>query len=252
MAQTRPITPPKIPCQLCPLRRRDGFRDFSPEELDFVSSFKVSELAVDPGASIISEGEIHPQLYTVLNGWGFRSKILEDGRRQILNYILPGDLVGLQGHLMKEMLHSVESLTRMTLCIFERDRLTTLFRQHPSLAYDLTWMASREESMLDEHLLSIGRRTALERAAYLLAFLDNRAFITGVFTEDGANILPLTQQHVADTLGLSLVHTNKTLRKLADMGLVRWLDRGSEVLDRDRLFTIAGWRPTNEGERPFI
>ncbi|SIQ12951.1 cAMP-binding domain of CRP or a regulatory subunit of cAMP-dependent protein kinases [Rhizobium sp. RU35A] len=252
MTQARPLTPPRVPCDLCPLRRREGFRDFTGEELSFVSSFKFGELAADPGATIISEGERHPQLYTVLAGWGFRYKILEDGRRQILNYVLPGDLVGLQGNLMTEMLHSVESLTRMTLCIFERDRLTTLFRHHPSLAYDLTWIASREESMLDEHLLSIGRRTALERAAYLLAFLDHRARVTGAFGEEGPFILPLTQQHVADTLGLSLVHTNKTLRKLSDAGVLRWLDRGSEVLERARLLEIAGWQPTKEGQRPFI
>ncbi|MGF9692315.1 Crp/Fnr family transcriptional regulator [Rhizobium sp. 0TCS1.26] len=252
MAQTKPLSPSRIPCELCPLRRRESFRDFTAEELAFVSSFKIGELATDPGATIIVEGEMHPQLYTAMAGWGFRYKILEDGRRQILNYILPGDLIGLQGTLMTEMLHSVEALTRMTLCIFERDRLTSLFRNHPSLAYDLTWIASREESMLDEHLLSIGRRTAIERAAYLLSFLDNRAHVVGVFGEDGPKILPLTQQHVADTLGLSLVHTNKTLRKLADLGTIRWLDRGCEVLEREKLMDIAGWRPANEKLRPFI
>jgi CRP-like cAMP-binding protein len=234
------------------LRRRETFRDFTQDELNFVQSFKIGELSVDPAATVISEGELHPQLYTVLTGWGFRYKILEDGRRQILNYILPGDLVGLQGNLMSEMMHSVESLTRMTLCIFERERLTTLFRNHASLAYDLTWIASREESMLDEHLLSIGRRTALERAAYLLGFLHTRAQSTGVFPEGGPKILPLTQQHVADTLGLSLVHTNKTLRKLSDLGMVRWLDRGCEVIEQRRLFDLAGWAPTPEGLRPFI
>lgn len=252
MTQAKTLTPPRIPCDLCPLRRREAFRDFSGEELQFVANFKFGEHLAEPGTTIIAEGQRHPQLYTVLAGWGFRYKILEDGRRQILNYLLPGDLVGLQGNLMNEMLHSVEALTRMSLCIFERQRLTTLFRHHPSLAYDLTWIASREESMLDEHLLSIGRRTALERAAYLLAFLDHRAHVTGVFGEDGPFVLPVTQQHVADTLGLSLVHTNKTLRKLLDAGVLRWLDRGSEVLDPARLREIAGWQPAKEGRRPFI
>lgn len=252
MAPHRTTTLPRTPCELCPLRARPAFRDFDSLELSFVSAFKIAELSFDPGSTIITEGQRHPQLYTALAGWGFRYKILEDGRRQILNYVLPGDLIGLQGNLMAEMLHSVEALSRMTLCIFERDRLVGLFKNHPSLAYDLTWMAAREESMLDEHLLSIGRRTALERAAYLLAFLDHRAQTTGVFSEDAPRILPLTQQHVADTLGLSLVHTNKTLRRLLDAGVVRWLDRGCEVLEREKLFDIAGWRPSPEGLRPFI
>ena len=252
MVHNKVVAPVRTPCELCPLRKRATFRDFDSTELAFVSSFKIAELSAEPGTTIIGEGQRHPQLYTALTGWGFRYKILEDGRRQILNYVLPGDLIGLQGNLMSEMLHSVEALTRMTLCTFERERLTALFQNHPSLAYDLTWIASREESILDEHLLSVGRRTALERAAYLLAFLDHRAQATGVFADETVKILPLTQQHVADTLGLSLVHTNKTLRKLSDAGVVRWLDRGSEVLERGKLFDIAGWQPSVEGMRPFI
>ena len=218
-----------------------------------MQSLKVGELQADAGMSIMAEGERNPQLYTALAGWGFRYKVLEDGRRQILNYVLPGDLVGLQGNVMKEMQHSVEALTKMTLCVFERDKLPVLFQNHPSLAYDITWLAAREESMLDEHLLSIGRRSARERAAYLLAFLDARIrSVSDAPTSGRAFALPLTQQHVADTLGLSLVHTNKTLRKLAEQGLIRWLDRGCEVLDAERLYRAAQWRPPAEGRRPFI
>jgi CRP-like cAMP-binding protein len=230
----------------------DSFRDFSPPELEFVQDFKMAELQVDPGTSVVIEGERHPQLYTLLSGWGFRYKILEDGRRQILNYVLPGDLVGLQGNIMLEMQHSVEALTRMTLCVFERERLMTLYQHHPSLAYDITWLAAREESMLDEHLLSIGRRSAMERAAYLLIFLYSRAISTALIGTGQGAVLPLTQQHVADTLGLSLVHTNKTLRKLADMSLIRWLDRGCEIIDPPGLHQVAKWRPPAESKRPFI
>nr|CAD6407383.1 Crp/Fnr family transcriptional regulator [Rhizobium sp. Q54] len=201
--------------------------------------------------AIMVEGERNPSLYTVLSGWGFRYKILEDGRRQILNYVLPGDMIGLQGNVMQEMQHSVEALTRMTLCTFERERFPNLFRNHPSLAFDITWIAAREESMLDEHLLSVGRRSAQERAAYLLAFLHARADAT-MGADGHARQLPLTQQHVADTLGLSLVHTNKTLRKLMDQGLVRWLDRGCEIINPEGLYRVAGWHPPEEGRRPFI
>ncbi len=216
-----------------------------------MAGFKVAETPAEPGMAIIVEGERNPSLYTVLSGWGFRYKILEDGRRQILNYVLPGDMIGLQGNVMKEMQHSVEALTRMTLCTFERERFPNLFRSQPALAFDITWIASREESMLDEHLLSVGRRSARERAAYLLAFLDARAQ-AAIASHGKFRQLPLTQQHVADTLGLSLVHTNKTLRKLMDQGLVRWLDRGCEVIDAEGLYRVAEWRPPEEGARPFI
>ena len=137
-------------------------------ELAFVSKFKKGELSVDKGATMLVEGSHSAHLYTVLFGLGFRYKLLADGRRQILNYLLPGDLIGLQGSLMGEMQHSVEALSPMLLCVFEREQLHTLYRNHPGLAFDITWIASREEQMLDENLLSIGRRTALERAAYLI------------------------------------------------------------------------------------
>src|SRR5690606_32930650 len=113
------------------------------------------------------------------------------------------------------------------------------------------WLASREECMLDENLLSVGRRSAIERLAYLLAFLVDRGVATGVI--DGAPpLLPLTQNHVADTLGLSLVHTNKTARRLAEHGLARWRDRGCEVLDVEGLATLARWETREGRQRPFI
>ena len=177
--------------------------------------------------------------------------MLEDGRRQILNYVLPGDMIGLQGSLMGEMQHSVEALSPMLLCMFERDRLLQLYRDHPGLAYDLTWIASREERMLDENLLSVGRRSALERAAYLLAFMASRARKVGMDGKGKVDI-PITQQHIADTLGLSLVHTNKTIRKLIDRKLVQWRDGGCRVLDVDGLMALAGWSGLDERVRPLL
>ena len=138
----------------------------------------------------------------------------------------------------------------MVLCVFQRDKLDGLFEGYPGLGFDVTWLAAREERMLDEHLLSLGRRTAVERAAYLLAFLYSRAETLGR-VKDRLQI-PITQQHVADTLGLSIVHTNKTLRKLADKGLIRWLDRSCEVVDPEGLQELADWDGLNERKRPLI
>ncbi|PHP68942.1 hypothetical protein CSC94_02855 [Zhengella mangrovi] len=242
----------KTECINCALRSRDCFREFTPKELDFVSTFKTGELAVDRGATILVEGAHSAHLFTVLDGVAFRHKILADGRRQILNYVVPGDLIGLQGSLMGEMQHTVEALTDVRLCVFERSRIPSLFSSHPNLAYDITWIAAQEERILDEHLLSVGRRTALERAAYLLVFLDHRGRQTGMAERANEFRIPVTQQHFADTLGLSLVHTNKTLRKLARRQLIRWTDQGCIVTDRDSLETIAGWTPEDTRQRPFV
>lgn len=227
------------------------FRDFNKAELKYVSSFKTGELAADRGATILREGSHSAHLFTMLSGWAFRYKLLEDGRRQILNYVMPGDLVGLQGTLLGEMQHSIETLSAVKLCVFERDQLDELFRQHPTLAYDITWIAAREERVLDEHLVSLGRRNAVERAAYLLAFLQIRGNAVGL-GENGLVTLPITQQHIADTLGFSIVHTNRTLRSLVRRGYLTTLDRGCEVQDVEALLEISGWDGKLSARRPFI
>src|SRR6478609_11438471 len=227
------------PCDQCPLRKRQALREFSSEELTFVKTLKVDELHVDPGASFLTEGTRSEYLYTVLSGWAFRYKMLDDGRRQILNYALPADMVGLQGALMDEMEHSVEALTPLTLCMFPRAKLWDLYARFPSLAFDITWLAAREEQVIDENLLSVGRRSALERIAYLLLHLFVRAQEVGL-TRGDSIAFPFTQQHLADTLGMSLVHTNKTLKRLTATKAIRWKDRMFEVLDRAALARIAG------------
>lgn len=238
-------------CRQCPLLKMKLFRDFSGDELGFIENFKTGELNAGKGSTILVEGSHSAHLFTVLTGWGFRYKLLEDGRRQILNYILPGDLIGLQGSITGEMEHSIEALTDLTLCVFERDRVMELFRKFPELGYDLTWIAAREECILDEHLLSVGRRTAIEKTAYLLSFLHFRA--SALMAQDTPRFsLPITQQHVADTLGLSIVHTNKTIRKLVDRKLVKWLDRGCTVTNPDELVELAGWEPETTKTRPIL
>lgn len=228
-----------------------SFRSFEAQELKFVSSFKTGELVAETGTTLLLEGSHNLHLYTLLSGWAFRYKTLPDGRRQILNYMLPGDLIGLQGSIIGEMQHSVEALSPLVLCVFQRDRLSELFRNHPGLGFDITWLAAQEERMLDDHLLSLGRRTAVERAAYLIAFLYHRAASVGL-SGDKTLYLPITQTHVADTLGLSIVHTNKTLRKLADRKLIRWLDRSCEVLDVEGLMDVAEWEGLVDRKRPLI
>ena len=239
------------PCEQCPLRERSCLRDFTPDELAFVREFKIDELHVEPGASFLREGARSEHLYTVLHGWAFRYKMLDDGRRQILNFALPADMIGLQGALMHEMEHSVEALTPLTLCVFPRAKMYELYANFPSLAFDVTWLAAREEQLIDEHLLSIGRRTALERTAFLLLHLFARAGEVGM-TKNGVLTFPFTQQHLADALGMSLVHTNKTLKRLLASGAIRWQGRVFEVLDRAQLARQAGGEVTVRKARPFI
>lgn len=255
VAKQVPVPPPsgrRVPCEKCPLRDNPCLRDFTAKELAFVTEFKSGELNIEAGTNVLLQGTNSAHLYTVLSGWAFRHKSLPDGRRQILNYALPADLLGLQGSIGDEMQHSVEALTDMTLCVFPREKLWSLYRDYPTLAFDITWLAAREEQILDDHLLSVGRRTSLERIAYLLLHLYERAEQAGL-CKDGAVVFPFTQQHLADTLGLSLVHTNKTLKRLMATKAVRWKDRRFELLDRAELARIAGIEPPQlKVRRPFI
>ncbi len=240
------------PCEQCPLRRLPCLREFAPDELEFVKRFKSDELHLEAGATFLREGSKSDHLFTVLSGWAFRYKVLDDGRRQILNFALPADMVGLQGAVMDEMEHSVETLTPVTLCVFPRARLYELYSQFPTLAFDVTWLAAREEQLIDEHLVSIGRRTSLERVAYLLLHLYSRASELKM-TKDGKLQFPITQQHLADALGMSLVHTNKTLKRLLVTKAIRWQARALEMLDRAALAELAGGDVTpSRIRRPFL
>ncbi|WP_291296529.1 Crp/Fnr family transcriptional regulator [Elioraea sp.] len=207
-----------LPCTLCTLRPLPGFKPAREGELAFIARRKVGQLRVRAGAGVISEGGADDRIYTLLAGWAFRYKSLPDGRRQILNILLPGDIIGLQAELLDAMAHGVEALTDVSLCVFARDMVWSVFRVHPALALDLTWLAAHEERLVDDAILSIGRRTALERVAALLVHLYKRAVASGLL--DGGSVpFPLTQAHIADTLGLSVVHTNRTLQRLRRAGL---------------------------------
>jgi CRP/FNR family transcriptional regulator len=218
--------PPRCahPCEECGLRGNPAFLQVPDEEVRTIESFRSGTRVVDAGTSIVDEERTAPQLFTLYSGWAFRFKTLSDGRRQILGFLLPGDFIGLQDEFVDGHTHGVEAVTGVTLCTFERSRLWELFHTRPKLGYHITWLAAREEKMVDDNLVTAGRRNAAERVAMLLMHLYRRAERVGM-VRDGWAEFPFNQQHIADALGLSLVHTNKTLRRLQHLGLYK-LDNG--------------------------
>ncbi|MGY4828802.1 Crp/Fnr family transcriptional regulator [Sphaerotilaceae bacterium SBD11-9] len=201
------------------MRTLELFVPHSPEQLTLIQSLKRSHIELSAGQTIIHEGHTHPQLYTLWSGWAFRYKTLADGRRQILNFLLPGDFIGVQQKMSDALTHGVLALSDVQLCVFTRDALWELHRAQPQMGFNITWLTAQEQSLVDDGLLSVGRRSAEERIAALLIVLFKRsAALMPDAGRDGVPF-PLTQQHIADALGLSLVHTNKTLRKLERRGL---------------------------------
>ena len=242
----RPVT-----CQECPLRVQPAFRPFAEPELSFVSGFKAGELIVQAGHDVLLVGTNSAHLFTLFSGWAFRYHLLPDGQRQILNFLLPGDFLGLQSSVFDTMEHSVQALTKVQLCLFARTRLWELYRDCPSLAFDTTWLAAHEESMVDENLASVGQRPARARIAFLFLHLVRRLEGLGLVVKDACDF-PLTQQHIADATGLSLVHTNKTLRRLVTMGLLELANGRLVIRDRAGLERTALYEPHEPRPRPIL
>lgn len=208
-------------CQDCPLRAHPLFVPHRDDEVALIQRLKRKLVGFDAGETVIAEGEADAPLYTLYAGWAFRYKTLSDGRRQILNFLLPGDFIGMQQNMSEAHVHGVDTLTPAWLCRFHREALWELHSHAPRLGFDVTWLAAHEEGTVDDNLLSVGRRSALERIAALLILLYKRA--AAMLPDRGASGVPfpLTQQHVADALGLSLVHTHRTLAALTRRGLHR-------------------------------
>ncbi len=238
-------------CEQCPLRQRDQFVPMSAEEVIVMQRFKVGELVVDAGAPILMEGSNSPQLFTALHGMGLRYKYLENGRRQVVNLIFPGDFIGLQAGVMGEMGHSVEATTKMTLCVFDRSAIWNFFKDNPKRAFAITWLAAIEEHLLGDTLATVGQRTALQSVAWAFAKIFQRGRGLGL-VHNGQMPLPYRQQDLADALGLSLVHTNKTLAALRDRQLAHWSDGVLRVSDFDALSDVAMLDQQALKQRPIL
>ncbi len=238
-------------CTNCPLRRRDLFTEFTERELAFMRKFKTGEMIVEPGTQLLMEGSNAAQLYTALSGYGLRFKTLQDGRRQVVSFVMPGDFIGLQAGVMGQMRHSVETTTAMTLCVFNRADLFGLFQNHPERAYDLTFLAAVEEHFLGDALASVGQKGAVEKIAWSLYRIFNRARLLGL-AKAGSCQLPYRQQDLADALGLSLVHTNKTLAKLRELGVANWQDGQLTISDVTKLKEIGMVEEEEAPKRPLI
>lgn len=238
-------------CAACPLRARPDFRAVAPADLAWIEAQRHAQSQLPAGAIIRTEGEGSDQLQTLFAGWGFRFKTLPDGRRQILNFLLPGDLIGLQADLLAVAAHGVEALTPVILCEFRRETVWALYRDHPALAYDVTFLAAHSERLGDDILLSVGRRDAVERLAALLVQLYRRASSAGL-ENDGSIAFPPTQAHLADALGLSTVHVNRVLQRLRRDGLVR-LEAGRLAIgDLRALRRVAEYWEQPAPPRPLI
>ena len=193
---------------------------------------------------IVAAGKPYSGIYLIKSGWAVRSRMLENGSRQIVNVAMAGDLLCLNALIFDSSDFDVVAQTRTVMFVLQVDRLRALLGRDPTLAAALFWVTAHEESILAERIVSLGRRNARTRTAHvlceILARLEIIAPETGARTADNI-LIPLTQEDFADILGTSLVHTNKTLRALERDGILTFRQGLLRVDDRPRLEATAGF-----------
>ncbi len=169
-----------------------------------------------------------------------RYKVLPDGKRQVLNLGFPGDFVGFPSCLFEVAINSVASLTEVELSQVSFDTLFDLFRRFPRLGTALFWSSAREAAMYGEHIVNLGRKSAYERLAHLLLELLVRLRAIGL-GDHLSYALPLTQELMADVLGLSEPHVNRMIRCLREEGLATIEDQRVVIHDFGAMSALAGF-----------
>ncbi|MEA1013994.1 Crp/Fnr family transcriptional regulator [Sphingosinicella sp. LY1275] len=187
---------------------------------------------------LIREGDAPRSVFLVLDGWACRYKTLPDGRRQIVSFFVPGDLCDLHIYILREMDHSIASITPVRVAEIARDDFEKLLADHPRLVQALWWDELVTMAIQREWTLNLGQRTAFERIAHLLCELYIRMQSVGQTNGNSINF-PLTQVDLADATGLTAVHVNRTLQELRKGGLVELQSKTLTIPNMDALKDVA-------------
>ncbi|WP_368484513.1 Crp/Fnr family transcriptional regulator [Thalassospira sp. HF15] len=195
-------------------------------------------IELETGHEIVHEGQSHHNAFILLNGWVSSYKVLPDGTRQIIDFQIPGDFLGLRSLLLRTSDHSFEAITAVTVAEVSSRKMFEAFNKSPRLATAVLWAASRDEAMIVEHLINIGRRSAIARTAHFLLELGARLRLIGVGSEEGYPC-PLSQYLLADALGLSAIHVNRVLRELRERKLLTFQKKRVRFDNFDKLVELA-------------
>jgi CRP/FNR family transcriptional regulator, anaerobic regulatory protein len=239
--------PTGSPCAACPVRELAICEPLEEADLPIMDLYKSGDRTVPAGTDFIRQGEPVNELFTLLDGWAFHYRLLEDGRRQITRVLLPGDFIGFQAELGAPAENAAQALTDCRFCVFPQESAKAMISEQPELAIRLIWTIARDEARVEELLTSIGRRSARERVALFLLELYYRVRLRDTQPLGSEIPLPLTQEHIGDALGLTSVHVNRTLRELREAGLLVVSKRTLQILDPDGLVIEAGYDPEQLG-----
>jgi CRP-like cAMP-binding protein len=234
--QARASETPRITSPLT--RKVAHWVSLSSQEMAVLAELQTPARTVPRNREIITEGCKYAELFVLLEGVAIRYRVLRNGRRQILNIALPGDFIGFPACFFETALFSITALTDTQVSSVSMTRFLTLFEGHGRMAAILLWLFSCEAAMYAEHLVDLGRRSAVERVAHFLLELLIRLQAIGI-AEERSYQMPLTQELLGDLLGLSMPHVNRSLRQLRDDGLVAIEEHRVVIKDFEGLAVLA-------------
>jgi CRP-like cAMP-binding protein len=214
------------------------FAPLSDSDVDVLEALCSKEERVDAGVNLVDEGSTPRQGFVITRGLACRYRLMADGRRQILTLLIPGDFYDLDGFLLSVADHSIVTMAPTRLATIERDKVYEIIAHHRRIGAALWWSAMQEAAILRERIVTLGRRNAGARIAYLFCEFLWRHHAIGL-SEDHSLRLPLIQADIADMLRMTTVHVNGVLQDLRREGLITLAYRRLTPHHIDRLQSLA-------------
>lgn len=229
-------------CGACRARIDGLCEDCAPKVQRVIANYRTDVRAIKAGDHLFRPAEPCDLIYSLVEGWVFLYSLLDNGRRQILHFALPGALLGFYPH--QTPIYGAQALTDAVVCAIPHESLGSLFQQHPGVGLRLAWIVWRERNLAYDHLSSIARQSARERVARLLMHLILRYRLQRPDHYYFEEIhLPLTQEQIGDATGLTGVHVNRVLQGLRKDGIVAFHYRRLRILNLDKLIDVAAISP---------
>jgi CRP-like cAMP-binding protein len=208
-------------------RRLEEYTSLTDDDRNELASLSgQSTHTILPRRDLIRRGDAPRSLYLIVEGWGCHYRDLEDGRRQIVDFAIPGDLCDLNLFILDRMDHSIGAITRMKVAEIGREVFHRVITNFPNITTALWWQELVSKSIHREWIVNVGQRDANERIAHLICEMFLRLESVGL-TDGYCCDFPLTQSDIADATGLTSVHVNRTIQELRRRDLI--------ILERQRL-----------------
>jgi len=224
------------------LARLNHFIELNESDIDSLWRLIETERVVKKRTDLVVDGYVYRKLCFIKEGFATRYKLLRNGKRQIINVLLPGDVIGLPGGFLEKANYSVIAVTDLTLHICPIDAYVQLCYKRPKFGLALSWLAVQEAITNAEHIINAGRRTPTERLANFLLETHSRLVMVNLAAKSSFN-LPFSQEIIGDALGLSVPHLNRMMQQLRSEKLIAGAERVVEFIDAGAMQTLAHYQP---------